>query len=210
MYKQWLLKLCSIIVVASFFMIGCGKEQLIPGSETLIEGPKELPEWVNKPSIKNTDKVKAFVGVSLNNATEKMAKDYAETDVKNRILDGMWGAYGERKIRETFSNAGLTTPIIDDGTTRQVQSEWKSKGYIKYDVAEYCTRKLQRIDETRAAKSFYNVYALCLVNREMVKQFLEDVLKVQKAKETSEQAQKNIDKAVELIDKMSGKDFQDW
>ncbi len=198
------------VLGAALLAFGCASNKMLPGNETLIGGCKEKPKWVKKPAIKNTKEAKAFMGVSFRHSTERMAMRYAETDVKNKIIDSLWGSYGRNKVREVFSRAGITDAVIDDGTARDEMLEWKSKGYVRYDVAEYCTQEWQRVDETGQVRKYFKTWVLVMVDRDVMKRFLTDTLKAQKIKERKREARKNIDRALGLMKKMSTKDFEDW
>jgi hypothetical protein len=48
--------------------------------------------------------------------------DYTETNAKEEVLSSMWGAYRQRKIRQVFANADVTTAeIIDEAVVGDVQ-----------------------------------------------------------------------------------------
>lgn len=201
--KKELIGLLTVV-----FLFGCATK--IPIGEKCIENCKK-PGWVDNSKEKCTKEVKAFVGRSYKLSTDRQALDYAKTNAWEEALGSMWGTYGQQKIREVCANAGVSVEgIISDAVVREAMTEWKTKGLLQGDFVENHIERWQKVDATGVPENYYVAYRLFIVSRDMVKNFLKDALLREKAQEKAEQTQKNIEKALEALDRMQTKDFEDW
>ena len=154
--------------------------------------------------------MKAFVGQSFKHSTERMAIEYAENNGREKVLDNLWGTYGERKLRQALANAGVSTSaIISDAVVQDIQSKWKSGGIVKGDMVEYHVQKWQKYNQI-GIEYFYTAKVLFLVERNIVKQFLTEALQQQKNRAGSQSDKKNVDRALGLMQNMKSTDFNDW
>lgn len=197
------------VALAVIFVIGCAK-QLPPGTERKIEGG-DKPGWVPEPRKASTNEAKAFVGLGFKHTTERMALDYAKTNAMDEALTSMWGTYGQSKIREVCANAGVSVDeVISDAVVRETMTEWRTKGLIQGDFVKNHIEKWEKITETGGREYYYVAYRLFMVPRDMVKNFLRDAMERKKVEEANEQTQRNIEKALDALERMQTLDFEDW
>lgn len=196
-------------LISIVFLVGC-TPKIQPGIERCIENC-DKPGWIDHIEKKCTKEVKAFVGRSFRHSTERMALDYAKTNALDEALTSMWGTYGKRKIREVAANAGISVAeIIDDAVVRETMTEWRETGIVKGDFPENHIQKWEKIDKMGNRSYYYVIYRLFIVPREMVKDFLRDTILRKKVEEANEQTKRNIEKALESLERMQTKDFEDW
>jgi len=211
MIKTTTLFITSLFIIFSIiFFLNCSTKTIKPGSEKCLTNCQD-PDWVHKPKIKDTSQLKAFVGQSFKHSTERMAIEYAENNAREKVLSDFWGSYGNRKLQTVLSNAGASTgKIISDAVVQDIKQEWKASGIVKGDMVEYHVQKWEKYDQTGGVSYYYVAKVLFMVERTLAKQFLTDALENQKNKSGKEADQKNIDRALEVMNKMKTSDFGDW
>ncbi len=202
--KNHLIRLSVLGFVGLFVLIsGCATTRT---RISILEGPKEWPNWVDKADAKSTKTHKAFSGESLKHATRQSAKEHAEKEAKYKAVDAMWGEMIDKAAKDGFAKGGLETDIIAKEIGEKMKAERKAKGIVRGDFVDYCVQRVQDVDETGASQVYWRAATLYMVDRNLVKEYLEEALNESKKAALDETRRKQIERGLELIDKIS----QEW
>ncbi len=202
MYKLRFI-VAAMLVIS--LVIGCaGTKPSVEGDKQQLTGEKR-PSWVNNPKKKSDDKIKAFAGISRQYAMEQDARRDAQRAAFEEALLSM-GAFGKLLIERAASEAGVATTIVNPGVAENQLSQWRAKGAVLGDVDEWHVEKWREFSGGKWS-DFYVVNCLFLMPRDAVKRFAKELLEQQAAAEKAEENQKNIQRALEQMERLQTEDW---
>ena len=187
----------SQILLLLLLLFNCSKRQMMPGLETQISG-KDKPAWTYDPTSKDSKNLKAFVGVSHDFQMEGDARSDALKDARQQIIDYM-GVLGKRIIKEAIVTSGVSSDIINPAMAKKEESELLSESYIKTRAKNYHIERWQRVKGDYSVENYYKIYALVLFDENDTQKYFQEVLAEAKQKADTDEKQRLIQKAEQLL-----------
>ena len=198
------MKKIAIISLVLFLVINflyCSSNQLIPGTEMQLTGKKK-PKWTFDPASQDKKNLKAFVGVSHDFKMEGDARTDALKNARQQLIDFM-GVLGKRVVKEAIVTSGMSSDIINPAIASKDESEFLSESYIKTRAKNYHVERWQRVLGDNSVENFYKIYVLVLFDENDTKKYLHEALADAKKTAKTEQQQRLINKAEELVNSKS-------
>lgn len=195
-------RLCLVLSILVLF--GCATAQKI-GERKLTSEKGDKGEWITDLSLEDTREGKAFTGVSHDFSNEADARNDALKNARAQIVDAM-GVYGKRKVQEVITHSGVASDIIDPGLAVQDMTELISESYVKARAKKYY---IQEYNENTSVgiKTIFKAYVLVFITNAEIDEQVKETIKKKTNEIKDEKDKKNIDSAIELMEKM---ETDDW
>ena len=169
------------------------------GFEAQISGG-ETPKWALTPYKEDTKQAKAFCGTSHNFSSEGDARDDALKNARTQIIDAM-GTYGQHIVEQVVSSVGLSGSILDPGMVMDDATKMVSEAEIKTRAREFSVQKWSK-KTSQGVDYYYRVYVMVQWSNADAEDMVKQAVKKQAAAKVDEAAQKNINRALDTMERL--------
>ena len=192
------------LILAVFFLSCAGTRNKPVGWEEKISGGNQ-PDWTLAPADNDSKEAKAFCGTSHNFSSDGEARDNALENARKQIVDAM-GTYGKHVIDEVISSVGTAGGILDPGVVRDDATKLVSESMVKTRAREFHVEKWSRVAHS-GIEYYYKSYVLVMwKNNDAVEAVKQSIIK-QAEKSKNKEDKKNIDRALEMMEKLKSEDW---
>ena len=209
--ESYLIKLSTLGFVGLCVLVsGCatGTRAKGPTSATfVIEGPKELPDWVKNPNSKSTKEAKAFIGQSIGLwASERSAIDSAMTDAKRAAVHFLWGEMIETQVKAASAKGGVDTGVLYTQEAEKMKEVRKAQGIVRGERGDYVSQRVEEVDTDGSRKAGWRARVIYMVPKSAMSEYAKEFMRDVSANEKDEKARQQVKDAVSFIDKT----FEEW
>ncbi len=198
------MKKAVIFILAALFMSCAGTRNRPVGYEEKVSGGNP-PQWTTLPVEFDTKEAKAFCGTSHNFSSDGESRDNALENSRKQIVDAM-GTYGKHVIDEVISSVGTAGSILDPGMVRDEATKLVSESMVKTRAREFHVEKWSKVTNS-GIDYFYKSYVLVLWNNNDAEAVVKQAVIKQAEKVKSEEEKQNIDRALEMMEKLKSEDW---
>ena len=198
------MKRIIIFAIAMLFLSCAGTRNRPVGYEEKVSGGNQ-PDWPTIPADFDTKEAKAFCGTSHNFSSDGEARDNALENARKQIVDAM-GTYGKHVIDEVISSIGTAGSILDPGMVRDEATKLVSESMVKTRAREFHVEKWSKVTNS-GIEYFYKSYVLVLWNNNDAEAVVKQAVIKQAEKVKSEEEKQNIDRALEMMEKLKSEDW---
>ena len=192
------------LLLAVFFLSCAGTRNRPVGYEEKVTGGNP-PIWTTIPADFDTKEAKAFCGTSHNFSSDGEARDNALENARKQIVDAM-GTYGKHVIDEVISSVGTAGSILDPGMVRDEATKLVSESMVKTRAREFHVEKWSKVTNA-GIDYFYKSYVMVLWNNADAAEVVKQAIIKQAEKSKSEDEKQNIDRALEMMEKLKSEDW---
>ena len=198
------MKKALLFILAALFMSCAGTRNRPVGYEEKVSGGNQ-PDWATIPADFDTKEAKAFCGTSHNFSSDGEARDNALENARKQIVDAM-GTYGKHVIDEVISSVGTAGSILDPGMVRDEATKLVSESMVKTRAREFHVEKWSKVTNS-GIDYFYKSYVLVQWNNADAAEVVKQAIIKQAEKSKSEEEKQNIDRALEMMEKLKSEDW---
>ncbi len=195
-----------IITLACLFIVSCAGNQTKPiGWEERLS-QENPPEWTVKPTKFDDKEYKAFCGTSHNFSSDGEARDNATQNARKQIIDAI-GTFGKHVVNEVISSIGTAGSILDPGVVRDDATELISEALVSSRASEFHIERWSRVEDGGRISYYYKAYVLVMWNNDDAQNAVAESIRRQAAKSKAQQDKRNVDRALEQMERLQSGDW---